>query len=386
MLALFRDARAVALLMAASLTILSNTIISPGLPGLAASFPDQPNAELLTRLLVTAPSLLVAITAPFAGMTADRFGRRVQLLAGVILFAIAGVAGAFLPTLPLILASRLLLGLAVAMIMTAQAALIGDYFTGEKRDRFMGLQISAVNFGGFIFIALAGWLAGFSPRYPFLIYALGAVFLPFLWITLVEPPRADLSFASDDEAPQTAWVGTLVMVLVFSGLCFILFYAIPTQLPFHLAAIGLTRPAIAALALSLVMLAGGFSAILFGAVRARLGGAATPALGLGVMAAGFGLLAIANSTPPVLVATLLIGAGFGLVMPNFISIALTVAPPHRRGAASGAITTSIFLGQFLSPLASQPLISALGYRMTFGVGSGLLMLLAALVYAMFRRL
>ena len=69
MLAFFKDPRAVALLLAASLTILSNTIISPALPGLQASFPDNPNAELMTRLLVTAPSLLVAFFAPFAQHT-----------------------------------------------------------------------------------------------------------------------------------------------------------------------------------------------------------------------------------------------------------------------------------------------------------------------------
>lgn len=73
MLPLLRDKRAVALLLAATLTILSNTLISPALPGLQAVFKGQPSADLIVPLLLTAPSLLVAMFAPFAGALADRF-------------------------------------------------------------------------------------------------------------------------------------------------------------------------------------------------------------------------------------------------------------------------------------------------------------------------
>jgi predicted MFS family arabinose efflux permease len=66
---------------------------------------------MLTRLLVPAPSLSVAICAPFVGLVADRRSRRQLLLAGVILFVIAGCAGLVLPDPPTIFASRLVSGL-----------------------------------------------------------------------------------------------------------------------------------------------------------------------------------------------------------------------------------------------------------------------------------
>jgi MFS family permease len=106
---IWQDPRAVALLMAASLTTMANATISPALPGLERMFADDPNAAILTRLLVAAPSLSVAICAPLVGLVADRQGRRPLLLAGIILFVIAGCAGLFLPDLPSIFASRLVL-------------------------------------------------------------------------------------------------------------------------------------------------------------------------------------------------------------------------------------------------------------------------------------
>src|SRR5690606_5474925 len=81
---LARDPRAWALLFAGVLTIMSNAIIAPALPGIEAMFRDTPHADLLTRLLVTVPSLMIAVAAPFAGFAADRFGRRRQLLAGTL--------------------------------------------------------------------------------------------------------------------------------------------------------------------------------------------------------------------------------------------------------------------------------------------------------------
>ena len=386
MLSFFRDPRAVALLLAASLTILSNATISPALPGLEESFPDQPNAGLLTRLLVTAPALLVAVCAPLAGFTADRFGRKRQLLSGVALFAVAGAAPLVLPTLPLILVSRLVLGLAVAMVMTAQAALIGDYYSGEARGRFMGLQIAGVNFGGFAFIALAGWLAGISPRLPFAIYALGALYLPFLWLVLVEPDRSGRSGpapAEDGGAP--GWQLTLAAILFLSALTFIMFYLMPTQTPFYLAEIGYADPSAPARVMSLVVLAGGVSALVFGRLHSRLGRAGTPALGYALMAAGFAMLGVFHDLTVITLAAVLVGGGFGLIMPNFLTMALDIAPAHRRGMASGAITTSIFLGQFLSPVASQPLIGAFGYEATFSISAVVLGALAMLVLVGFSR-
>ncbi|MEM7777289.1 MAG: MFS transporter, partial [Pseudomonadota bacterium] len=251
----WRDQRTVALLLAATLIIMANATISPALPGLESAFANHPNAELLTRLLVPAPSLTVLLFAPVAGCVVDRFGRRRPMLIGVLAFAITGTAGLFLNDLTAIFVSRLALGIAVAVIMTAQTALIGDYFTGNQRTRVAGLQVSARNFGGFVIIALAGWLAALSPELPFAIYGLAALYLPVMWAALPEPKRPPRTVGSGDRTAtegRPAWPIWLAALSCLQFLTNLTFFVVPTQLPFFVSSVGHNSASMTGLALGVL--------------------------------------------------------------------------------------------------------------------------------------
>ncbi|RYE33680.1 MAG: MFS transporter [Hyphomicrobiales bacterium] len=381
---IWQEPRAVALLLAASLTTMANATISPALPGIERLFADDPNAALLTRLLVPAPSLSVALFAPLAGFAADRIGRRAMLLAGVVLFVIAGCAGLVLPDLRWIFASRLVLGVAVALIMTAQTALIGDYLSGDDRNALTGLQISARNFGGLVFISLAGWAAALSPRLPFAIYGLAAVFLPLMWLAIVEPPRISVApgaMPATRHDGHPSWRSLLAALVLLQGLTNMIFFLMPTQIAFFLETQGYESAVMTGTVLGLLMISGGCSALLYRRVQRRVGSAGIFAAGYAAMALGFLLLSGAASIPPLFAASLLIGAGYALVSPSFVAMALDLAPRRRRGMAAGILTASIFIGQFCSPLASTPVIAAQGYGTLFRGSACLLavMALAALV-------
>ncbi|ODT44780.1 MAG: MFS transporter [Methylobacterium sp. SCN 67-24] len=377
----WQDRRAIALLMAASLTTMANATIAPALPGLERLFADDPNAALLTRLLVPAPSLSVAILAPFAGVAVDRIGRRRLLLFGVVLFVLSGSAGLALPDLPTIFASRLVLGIAVALIMTAQTALIGDYFTGDDRNALTGLQISARNFGGLVFILTAGWVATLSPRLPFAIYGLAAAFLPLMWLVIVEPPRpsqaADARQASESDE-QGGWRLLLALLVLLQGATNMVFFVMPTQLSFFLDAQGYDSTMMTGSALGVLMLSGGGLALLYARIQRAIGCAGIFALGYGAMGLGFLVLTVAWSMPPIFVAVAAIGAGYALVSPSFVALALELAPARKRGLAGGILTASIFIGQFCSPFLSIPVIIAHGYA---GLFCGSALLLAAMALA-----
>ncbi|WP_156294308.1 MFS transporter [Serratia oryzae] len=374
----WRDQRAIALLLAASLTVMANATISPALAGLEAAFSDAPHAEILTRLLVPAPSLSVVLCAPLAGMFADRFGRRRMLLIGVILFIITGSAGLYLPSLPAIFASRLALGIAVALIMTAGTALIGDYFTGNQRSDLVGLQVSARNFGGFLFISLAGYMAAISPRLPFAIYGLAAFFLPLMWVAISEPVRSAPRTKMQGNKGHRAWKWLILTLALLQMLTNMLFFVIPTQLPFFFKVQGYNSAVMTGSALGALMLTGGCTALLYARMKRTIGFYGNYSLGYTMLALGFMLIGCGVKPWIIFAGAAAIGAGYAMVSPNFVAIALNLAPERHRGLVGGMLTTSIFLGQFLSPWLSTPAIAAFGYSETF---YGISLLLGVLAMA-----
>ena len=289
---LWMDAVAIALLMTATFKIMANATISPALPALEASFAEVPGAAYLVRFLVSAPSLTVVLVAPIAGLIADRYGRTPLLITGVTLFAVAGSAGAYLPDLNSILASRLLLGVAVAMTMTAQVSLVGDLFTGERRSAFLGWQTATINFSGFMFIGFAGYLAGLSPRLPFLIYALPILLLPLL-VSIGHREKRPGERVEGGPAPSTdiwlnqRWVIQALMIAALTMTTVALFFLMPSQLPFYLERAGFESASATAVSLGTLTLVGGCVALLFRKISGLLGLSMTLSAGYLLMGAGF---------------------------------------------------------------------------------------------------
>ena len=383
--AVWRDPRALALLFAASLTTMANATISPALAGLEVEFANHPNGAFLIRLLVSAPSLPIIFVASLAGMAVDRYGRRWMLISGLILFVIAGTAGLYLPDLYSIFASRLLLGVSVAMIMTSQTALIGDYFTGPARTSLTGLQVSARNLGGFVFITLAGVLAATSPRLPFAIYGLAAFLVPLAWMVIREPSREETGSPSaksiktgaglpESEVPN--WFAILIGLATLQGLTSMSFFLMPTQSPFFLLDRGFDSATMTGIVLGILTMCGGLAAIAYSRLQSRFGYARVLGFAYGLMALGFALLSMKEGAGPIYAGAASIGVGFAIAMPNFVAVALAIVPAYYRGRAGGILTTTIFTGQVISPLISIPMIESYGFEITFAATASLLGLFA----------
>jgi len=83
------------------------------LPAFFVHFAAAPHKELLVPMILTVPSLCVALFSAPIGAAADRWGRRRVLLLALLAFAVCGTLPMLFDTLPAIIASRVVVGLAI---------------------------------------------------------------------------------------------------------------------------------------------------------------------------------------------------------------------------------------------------------------------------------
>ncbi|MDA8368256.1 MAG: MFS transporter [Nocardiopsaceae bacterium] len=344
------------ILASAALTIMAPAIIAPSLPTMEQVFGDQPAASLLVRLAMTITSLMIAVSAPVSGMIADRVGRRPLLVACLVLYAASGTAGYFVTDLFLLLATRALLGIAVGGVMTAVSATITDWFDGPRRASFLGLQQAFASLGGVVFLPLAGVLATIGWRVPFWLYGLAAAVALFAFLAVRDRPRDTPAVAADRGRAVTGHVLGIYALALGATM---VFYMAPTQVPFLLERLGI-GPALVGAVVAGSTLTSTLGAVGFPALRRRLNSAAITTVSLALLGAGWLLVGGTGTAFGTAAGLLVGGAGVGVVVPNLTLRLSELAPPVWRGRVLSGLVAGIFLGQFLSPLAVQPLILAIG--------------------------
>jgi MFS family permease len=140
-------------------------------------------------LLVTVTSLVAAVASVPFGILADRVNRTRMLGAAIVLWGVAMIWSATVPTFDQLLVTRLFLGGVTAAAGPFVASLVGDWFAPSERGRIYGYIISGELIGAAFGFAVTGGVAALSWRAAFVILALPTFFLAWLVFQLREPAR-----------------------------------------------------------------------------------------------------------------------------------------------------------------------------------------------------
>ncbi len=352
---------------------------------------------------------LAALVVPF-GRLADLVGRKMLYTLGFVVFILGSALCGLAPSLPWLIAFRVVQAVGAAMLQANSVAIIAAAARPRELGRAIGVQGAAQAVGlavgpsvGGLLIAHLGWEWVFFIAVPFgmLGAALGWLVLPVTETPARRPGRRErfdwpgaallgpaiaAALIALSHGEVWGWtspplLGIVALGVVLFGLFLLverraasplvdlslfrerlfaaalgaglLSYAVLFGslflLPFALERVLGYDAGAAGLLLTPVPVALGIVAPVGGLFTDRIGSRRPTVLGMLIAAAALGGLALAPGAPlPVLVALLvLLGAGVGLFTPANNSAIMASAPPNRRGVAAGLLNMTRSLGTSL---------------------------------------
>lgn len=328
-------------ILSISFLLMLRLTISPALAEIGKAFPDISQGALMNMVILAS---VMAIPFGFiSGVLANFMKKKTILYIGFVLYIIGGLGPMIAPTFNLVLVCRALLGVGTGLFLPFAAGLIADFFKGEERDKMIGYQSTAVALGNIVTSILAGVLATINWRLSFLIYAFAIITFLLVAFKMPEPPKIE------KQKGEGGMVNKRMLFVCFSIFIYaIIYYAFFGYLAFVVDSKGLGNAASTGFATMIMTAVSMIAGIIFAKVITSLGRAALPMI-LVLNVIGFYLLSAAASFPMILVASVFIGMGFGLLMPYGTVKVTNAAPPAAAVFANGLYMTFVNIGTAVSP-------------------------------------
>lgn len=354
------------LIAATWLAAMASAVIAPVLPKMTATFHGAAHENVWIALVATLPALFISLLAVPFGLLADNVGRRRLLFAGLTVYGVFGISPLWLGSLRAIVASRAGVGFTEAMIMTSATAMIGDYFSGKRREHWFALQTGSANVIAILMIGIGGLLGESSWRTPFAIYGLSFVLVPLVLLFIWEPgkPQKEVSAVSEpvfvDPTDNVFRWGPTASLCLITAFVSTAFYIVVIQLGFLLTERGINSPKLIGRGTGIAVLAMPLGAMIFRFLRARF--VTKLALSLVLSSVGFFIVALSKGYSSTVAGGALNDLGSGLALPTLMSWTLSTLPARVRGRGTGAWQSAFAFGQFASPLLILGLAHVLGGR------------------------
>lgn len=207
----------VALLIGVSMIVIDGSLVNVLLPDMVE---DLSLNATETQWVNSIYALIFAALLITIGLLADRFGRRLLFLSGVVIFALGSLASGVAQDPSFLIAARAVQAIGGAMMLPSSIAVINVLFTGRNRAVAFGLWGAIFAGAAAIGPLLGGFLAEyFSWRWAFLIN------IP---IGLVSAAMV-LRFVPENKGPKVAGFDPVGVILSASGLGLIVYALIEGQ-------------------------------------------------------------------------------------------------------------------------------------------------------------
>jgi predicted MFS family arabinose efflux permease len=357
-----------ALLFPITLSVMAALFVAPVAPRIGEYFaktgaytPDELGWYI--GWIITVPSLCVALFSIPAGWLGDKVGRRRLLVWSMAIYTILGILPYFLDDLKQILISRIALGIVEAALMTLSTTLIGDFFKGESRNRWLAAQTGVASTTAIVAIVIAGIIGKDDWHAVFLLYLAPALFLLLVLLFTWEPDESEYLATKEKEGKWSdiPWslMGIICAITLFGA---VMFYTVQIKLPDAMNALGVLLPdgtydsARGGLFTALASICVPVGTLCFWWCSPRLSLKSMFLLEFSLMGSGFLLMAALRDPLPFTLAAGINQVGAGMLLPTLLTWAVSRLPFELRGRGTGIWTATFALGQFACNNAAIPII------------------------------
>lgn len=334
--------------------VMGAVLLVPVVPLLFREYGGMAGANYLIPMLLTVPGICIALLSPLFGWISDRSGRRPILIAAIILYGLSGIAPIFLTDFTFVLLSRVVLGLCDAVVVVVSAVMIGDYFEGERRAKWLALISTVSSIVAAVFLALGGALGEiYGWRGAVSAYALAFLFVPAMILFTWEPEAAAVKkreIGNDNEVILTKEEITgisrhLWIMGAWTAFGGVLFYALVLQQGLGFAALGTVDPGRLGMLTAIGSLGNPIGTLVFRRFT-HVPTLVMLAVAFGLLAAGF--TGIGSSTNDIMftVAAFVGMFGSGLLMPTLLTSIMQPLSYEIRGRGSSVFHSTFAFGQF----------------------------------------
>lgn len=166
---------------------LDQTVVSTATPKILA---DLGGFSLLSWLF-TSYMLSSTVVIPLVGKLGDIYGRKLFTIGGVALFMVSSAACGAATSMPMLIWVRAVQGIGGGMIFASVFATMGDIFAPSERGKYIGLFTGMFSLASITGPTVGGWLTDhLSWRWVFYInIPISLVAMPAIWFNLPSKTR-----------------------------------------------------------------------------------------------------------------------------------------------------------------------------------------------------
>ena len=367
----------IAILLASMLMLMGGAAVAPALPAISLAFPDA--SESLINLIITLPSLAIAITGLLIGALSDKIGKVKVLLASLLVFGVAGVSGYFLNDVYTILIGRFFVGIGIAGITSCCTALIAEYYTVMVRVKVLSYQSAAMGIGILVLETSGGALADFSWRDPFLIYAIGFFIFALALVSLREPTRPEVTDGIDIQPEEKFNLKLIIVCYLTIFLAMIMCFILPSKLPYYLSE--MNAPSImSGVFLGVQGVCNAVTSLSFRRISAAIERFKLLAIAFIFLGISLCLLYLPHSYAYIAVSMVFAGIGMGIISPTVSTTLASQSVAKTSGKIMGGYSTALNLGQFSATLVIIPIMAVMGTYSGLFLVIGVIALIIGIIY------